>query len=254
MRGLRDKVAIVTGAASPIGIGFATAERLAEEGALVALTDINHVAVEERADELRQEGYRAIGIAHDAVDEASWENVLQTTRSEFGPLDILVNNAAISVVSHVVDMELADWRRQLDVNGVATFLGCRSAAREFQSSGRGGAIVNVASVASLVAGEYGGAYCASKGAVLMLTKVMAIENAKHGIRVNSVHPGWTETAMLLSSLDDPEVQTAPIVSRIPAGRLGRPCEMAAAIAFLASDDAAFCNGTALVVDGGQTAQ
>lgn len=254
MRGLQDKVAIVTGAASPIGIGFATARRLAEEGACVVLTDINHVGVEERAAALRQEGYRAIGLAHDAVDEASWGNVLQTTRTEYGRLDILVNNAAISVTSHIVDMELADWRRQLDVNGTITFLGCRMAAREWQSSGRGGAIVNVASVASIVAGETGGAYCASKGAVAMLTKVMAIENAKYGIRVNSVHPGWTDTAMLSGSMDNPDAQTAQIVSNIPAGRLGQPSEMAAAIAFLASDDAAFCNGTALVVDGGQTAK
>ncbi|MEJ7935394.1 SDR family oxidoreductase [Sphingobium sp. AN558] len=254
MRGLRDKVAIVTGAASPIGIGFATAKRLAEEGALVALTDLNHAGVEERAAELRQAGYRAIGIAHDAVDEASWETVLQTTRDELGPLDILVNNAAIAIQAHVVDMELSDWRRQLDVNGTTAFLGCRIATREWQSSGRTGAIVNVASTASLVAGEYGGAYCASKGAVLMLTKVVAIENAKHGIRVNSVHPGWTKTAMLGDSLDDPEAQTAQIKAIIPAGRLGDPSEMAAAIAFLASDDASFCNGTSLLVDGGLTAQ
>jgi NAD(P)-dependent dehydrogenase (short-subunit alcohol dehydrogenase family) len=151
-------------------------------------------------------------------------------------------------------MELADWRRQLDVNGTSAFLGCRIAARELQSSGRGGAIVNVASTASIVAGEYGGAYCASKGAVAMLTKVLAIETAKYGIRVNSVHPGWTETAMLGDSLDDPEAQTAQIRALIPAARLGKPSEMAAAIAFLASEDAAFCNGTALVVDGGLTAQ
>lgn len=254
MRGLRDKVAIVTGAASPIGIGFATAKRLAEEGALVALTDLNQAGVEERAAELRQAGYRAIGIAHDAIDEASWETVLQTTRDELGPLDILVNNAAIAIQAHVVDTELSEWRRQIDVNGTTAFLGCRIATREWQSSGRVGAIVNVASTASLVAGEYGGAYCASKGAVHMLTKVLAIETAKYGIRVNSVHPGYTVTQMLGDSMDDPDAQTAEIASNIPAGRLGHPSDIAAAIAFLASDDAAYCNGTALVVDGGSTAQ
>ncbi|MEJ7935818.1 glucose 1-dehydrogenase [Sphingobium sp. AN558] len=253
MRGLQDKVAIVTGAASPIGIGFATAKRLAEEGARVVLTDINHIDVEERAAELQRAGYRAIGLAHDAVDEASWEDVLQATRREFGPLDILVNNAAVCILAHVVDMALADWRRQLDINGVITFLGCRMAARELRSSGRKGAIVNVASVTSMVAGETSAAYAASKGAVAMLTKVLAIESAQYGIRVNSVHPGWTKTAMLGDS-DDAEAQTAEILSKIPAGRLGQPSEIAAAIAFLASDDAAFCNGTALVVDGGQSAQ
>lgn len=254
MRGLQEKIAIVTGAASPRGIGFAAATRLAEEGARVVLTDIDHAGVAERASELRSAGHSAIGLAHDAVDEAAWEEVLRATKAEYGQLDILVNNAAVCVLSHVVDMQLEDWRRQLDVNGSITFLGCRMAAREMRASGRGGAIVNVASVASLVAGEYGGAYCASKGAVHMLTKVLAIETAQYGIRVNSVHPGYTVTQMLGDSMDDPDAQTADIASKIPAGRLGHPSDMAAAIAFLASDDAAYCNGTALVVDGGQTAQ
>jgi NAD(P)-dependent dehydrogenase (short-subunit alcohol dehydrogenase family) len=254
MRGLQEKVAIVTGAASPKGIGFATATRLAQEGARIVLTDIDHAAVAERASELRSAGHRAIGLAHDAVDEAAWEAVLRATKAEFGQLDILVNNAAICILSHVVDMQLKDWRRQLDINGSITFLGCRMAAREMQATGRGGAIVNVASVASLVAGEYGAAYCASKGAVHMLTKVLAIETAKYGIRVNSVHPGYTATQMLGDSMDDPDTQFAEIVASIPAGRLGRPSDIAAAIAFLASDDASYCNGSALVIDGGQTAQ
>lgn len=254
MRGLRDKVAIVTGAASPIGIGFAAATRLAEEGARVVLTDINHAGVAERASELRRDGHRAIGLAHDAVDEAAWEEVLRATKAEFGPLDILVNNAAICILSHVVDMQLSDWRRVVDVNGSMTFLGCRMAAREMQASGRGGAIVNVASIASMVAGEYGGAYCASKGAVRMLTQVLAIETAKYGIRVNSVNPGYVVTEMMNASSEDPEAAIAQVAANVPAGRLGRPSEMAAAIAFLASDDAAYCNGSAFVVDGGLTAQ
>lgn len=254
MRGLRDKVAIVTGAASPKGIGFAAATRLAEEGSRVVLTDINHAGVAERADELRREGHRAIGLAHDAVQEEAWEEVLRVTKAEFGALDILVNNAAIILLDHVVDMPLSNWRRVLDVNGSIAFLGCQIAAREMRASGRGGAIVNVASIASFVGGEYGGAYCASKGAVHMLTKVLAIETAKHGIRVNSVHPAYTMTEMLRDSMDNPDAQIPQITSNIPAGRLSQPSEIAAAIAFLASDDAAYCNGSALVVDGGLTAQ
>jgi NAD(P)-dependent dehydrogenase (short-subunit alcohol dehydrogenase family) len=254
MRGLRDKVAIVTGAASPKGIGFAAARRLAEEGSHVVLTDINHAGVAERAAELRRDGHRAIGLAHDAVQEEAWEKVLRATKAEFGTLDILVNNAAVIMLDHLVDMPLSNWRRVLDVNGTITFLGCRTAAREMQASGQGGAIVNVASIASLVAGEYGGAYCASKGAVHMLTKVLAIETARYGIRVNSVHPAYTMTEMLGATMDDPEAQIAQIVANIPAGRLSQPSEIAAAIAFLASDDAAYCNGSALVVDGGLTAQ
>lgn len=254
MRGLQDKVAIITGAASPKGIGFATATRLAEEGAKVVLTDIDQVEIAVRAFELRNAGHQAIGLAHNAVEEAAWEDVLGATHAEFGHLDILVNNAAICVLSHLVDMTLDNWRRQLDVNGSMTFLGCRTAARQMQASGRGGAIVNVASVASLVAGEYGGAYCASKGAVHMLTKVMAIETAKHGIRVNSVHPGYTSTQMLGDVAGDPEAQLSQLLANIPARRFAQPSEIAGAIAFLASDDASFCNGTSLVVDGGQTAQ
>lgn len=252
MRGLRDKVAIVTGAASPIGMGFATATRLAEEGARVVLTDINHAEVMKRAAELQQAGHRAIGLAHDATDEAAWDEVLRATKAEFGALDILVNNAAISKVSPIVDTTLDDWRHIIDVNGGMTFLGCRMAAREMQATGTRGAIVNVCSTASIVAGETGGAYCASKGAVEMLTKVLAIETARHGIRVNSVHPGYTATAMLGDATD--EGHFADVVNSIPAGRLGQASDMAAAIAFLASEDALYCNGSALVVDGGFTAK
>lgn len=253
MRGLREKVAIVTGAASARGIGFATGTRLAEEGVRLVLTDIDHAAVAERAGELRGAGYSALGLAHDAMKEDAWEDVLAATKAEYGRLDILVNNAAICTLSPIIDMPLEDWRRQIDTNGVMTFLGCRTAAREMQASGRGGAIVNVASVASLVAGESGGAYCASKGAVHMLTKVLAIETAKHGIRVNSVHPGYTNTQMLGDEDIDLETTYAAILEKTPAGRFGKPSDIAAAIAFLASDDAAFCIGTSLVVDGGQTA-
>ncbi|MEJ7926228.1 glucose 1-dehydrogenase [Sphingobium sp. AN641] len=249
---MSGKVAIVTGAASPIGMGFATAKRLAEEGTRVVMTDINHAEVAARAAELRSEGHRAIACAHDATDEAAWEEVLRATKAEFGVLDILVNNAAISAINHVVDIPLDEWRRVVDVNSTMAFLGCRMAAREMQATGRGGAIVNVVSIASIVAGEYGGAYCASKGAVQMLTKVLAIETAKQGIRVNSVHPGYTATAMLGDAND--EGAFAQTIANIPAGRLGQAAEMASAIAFLASDDAAYCNGSMLVVDGGLTAQ
>lgn len=253
MRGLQGKVAIVTGAASPVGIGFAAATRLAEEGVSVVLTDINSAGVFERATDLGRLGYRALGLAHDATDEASWEEVLRATKAEFGQLDILVNNAAICQLSHVVDLELADWRRQVDVNSTMTFLGSRMAAREMQAAG-GGAIVNIASTAALFAGEFAAAYCASKGAVQMLTKVLAIEMAKFGVRVNSVNPGYTVTEMLGVQSGDLDTQIAAIAATIPAGRLGQPSEIAAAVAFLASDDASFCNGTALIVDGGMTSQ
>lgn len=253
MRGLRDKVAIVTGAASPQGIGFATATRLAEEGVRVVLTDFNHAAIVERAGELRAAGHLAIGLAHDATDEEAWDEVLRATKAEFGQLDVLVNNAGICITAYVVDMALEDWRRQLDTNGVITFLGCRMAAREMRAAGRGGAIVNVISIASMVPGVTACAYGASKGAVHMLTKVLAKESAQHGIRVNSVHPGYTDTQMLGDASDDREKQFSAILESTPVRRLGKPVEIAAAIAFLASDDAAFCVGTSLVVDGGLTA-
>ncbi len=252
MRGLRDKVAIITGAASPIGMGFATATRLAEEGARVVLTDINHAGVVERASELQRAGHRAVGLAHDATDEAAWEEVLRATKAEFGSLDIVVNNAAITTLNRIVDMPLNDWRRVMDVNSSITFLGCRIAAREMQAAGKGGAIVNVCSTASLTGGETAGAYCASKAAVQMLTKVLALETAKYGIRVNSVHPGYTATEMLSGAMDDGNF--AEVVAGVPAGRLGKPSEMAAAIAFLASEDATYCNGSSLFVDGGLTSQ
>lgn len=252
MRGLSDKVAIVTGAASPLGIGFATATRLAAEGVRVVLTDINSTGVADRADELIQAGHQAIGLAHDALDEAAWEDVVRATKDRFGSLDIVVNNAGICVLAPGTEMPLVDWRRVLDLNGTSAFLGCRIAAREMLAQGTGGAIINLASVAAIKAGEFASAYCASKGTVQMLTKVMAFENAKHGIRVNSVNPGYIMTEMLTAGLDDPHAQLAPVIAMIPAARLARPAEIASAIAFLASDDASYCNGTTLVVDGGLT--
>lgn len=257
MRGLQDRTAIVTGAASQLGIGFATATRLAEEGVKVVLTDINGAGVAERARELRDLGHKAVGVAHDGTDENSWEEVVRATKAEFGPPDIVVNNAGVAILSPVADMELRDWRRQLDVNGTLVFLGCRMAVREMRALGRGGAIVNVSSIAALVGAQGGGAYCASKAAVQMLTKVLALETAKEGIRVNSVHPGRVLTEMMhasLAGIDDPAAQLAALATDVPCGRLGLAAEVAAAIAFLASDDANYCTGSSLVVDGGFTAQ
>lgn len=252
MRGLKGKTAIITGAASQKGIGFASASRLADEGARVVLTDLNEEGVRQRAEELCSRGAQAVGLEHDATNEGSWKEVLARSKAEFGVLDILVNNAGIVFLGHALATSLADWKRVLDVNGSMAFLGCKLAAREMLASGRSGAIVNVSSTAAIVAGEQAAAYCASKSAVQMMTKVMALEMAKHGIRVNSVNPGYTMTEMFTGSLSDPESEVAQTIAMIPTSRLANPAEIASAVAFLASDEASYCNGTALVVDGGLT--
>jgi NAD(P)-dependent dehydrogenase (short-subunit alcohol dehydrogenase family) len=250
MRGLKGKVAIVTGAGSPVGIGFASARRLAEEGARVLLTDVLPGSAAERADELRAVGFDVAGCDQDVSDEAGWDAVIAEVVDRWGELNIVVNNAGVAILCRGVEMTLAQFRRQLDINVNGTFLGCRAAMRQMQRQGGGGAIVNISSVAAYVTGVGSGAYAASKAAVRMLTKTYALEGAAYGIRVNSVHPGATDTAMIAKAVEEHPASTETILATIPMGKLGDPREIAGAVAFLASDDASYCVGSGLVVDGG----
>jgi 3(or 17)beta-hydroxysteroid dehydrogenase len=247
---LSGKSALITGAAS--GIGRATAILFHAEGAKVAAADLNEAGlagVKPHAD---------LALSLDVTDEGRWRHAVDAVVAAFGRLDILVNSAGIGVKGNVETTTLADWRKVNAVNVEGVFLGCREAVRAMKRTG-GGSIVNLSSVAGIIGDAQTIAYCASKGAVRLLTKSAALHCGRMGykIRVNSVHPSFTETAMveeLVASSMNPERTRQGLARAAPLGRLGRAEEIAAAILYLASDESAFTTGAEIVVDGGLTAQ
>ena len=253
---LRGKTALVTGAASLHGIGFACAAMLAEQGAAIFLTDIDGTGVEQRAAELAAAGHRASAAAHDVRSEESWASVMSAMVERFGHLDILVNNAGLALPAALPEFPLADWDAQHDVNLRGPMLGVRAARSCFGRQKSQGAIINIGSVAAAVGYAGNAAYCATKGGLRLLSKAAALEFAAEGIRVNCVHPGLIETDIITkSTARDPELSSQIVASmNIPLQRMGRARDIAAAVAFLASDDARYITGADLMVDGGVTAQ
>lgn len=261
---LEGRVALVTGAAA--GIGRAVAERFAEEGARLALTDIQGEALAGLVAGLERRGCDAIGLDHDVASEDDWTKVMRATAERFGTLDILVNNAGVGVGTELLTTTLAEWRAVTSVNLDGVFLGCQHGVRAMLGDGgtprrTAGAIVNLSSVYGLKARAGLGAYCASKGGVRLLTKAVALEAAqnKWNIRVNSVHPGFVRTTMgdLAAARAAERLKTDAgydaLASLHPAGRVAEAREIADAILFAASDRSSFMTGAELVVDGGMTA-
>lgn len=257
---MNQKVAVVTGAAS--GIGRATAELLLREGARVVLTDVD-ASGEAVARELREAGGEALFLTHDVADEPAWEAIMARTREAFGGLDVLVNNAGISASSPVTEQSLSEWRRVLAVNLDGVFLGTKHGVRAMRATGRGGAIINMASVAGLVGNPGTGAYAASKGGVRAFTKAVAVECAPEGIRVNAVFPSGVRTPIwehsewwpgFVAQMGGEAAAWKVLESAAPMGRMAEPGEIAEAVLYLASDAARFVTGTELVIDGGYTAR
>jgi len=251
---LTGRVALVTGAASAGGLGFAAARIMARQGASVFLTDIDGASAEARAAELRELGLAARAMPHDVTDEAAWSSVVAAAVEAFGKLDIVVNNAGIAVLRPMSEMTKEDWDRQLAVNLDSVYLGTKAALDQMRSQGGGGSIVNMSSVAGLVGVPGTAAYAASKAGVRVFSKTVALEAARENIRVNTVHPGMIWTDMQKVAIADNKEVFDQIVQGVPMGRLGEPDDIGAMVAFLASDDAKYITGAEFVVDGGMVAQ
>jgi len=246
MSRFEGKVALITGGSS--GIGAATARRLVDEGARVMLADVNEEGGASLAKEL---GDAAAFLRTDVTVIAEVEAAVAATAEKFGALHVLFNNAGIGAFGRTPDVDPDTWHRVIDVDLHSVFYGCRSAIPLLREAG-GGAIVNTASISGL-GGDYGfHAYNAAKGAVVNYTRTLAIDHAAEGIRVNAVCPGPIDTPLTIP-LKAIDAVMADYAKKIPQGRMGQPEEVAAAVAFLASDDASYITGTMLTVDGGLTA-
>ena len=251
---LEQRVAVITGAGS--GIGQAMALLFAREGARVLATDVNGAAAEATAARVSEAGGTCRALTVDVVEPEQVRNMIEQAQSSYGRLDILCNNAGIGSTTDVVECEPDEWDRVMTVNVKSVYLGCKYAVPVMIAQG-GGCIINTASVAGMVGIVKRASYSASKGAVIALTRQVAIDFVEQGIRVNCICPGTVDSpwvGRLLSQADDPAAARQALVARQPLGRLGTPEEVAAAALYLASDDAAFITGTGLVIDGGLTAR
>jgi glucose 1-dehydrogenase len=249
---LTGRRALVTGSAT--GIGRATIARLASEGAAAV---VNYVGSRDRADEVVAEisdaGGRAVAIEADVSSEEQVQAMFARAASEFGgPVDLLVNNAGVEAPYLLVDMPLEEWNRVIGVNLTGAFLCAREAARGMVGAGAPGVIVNVSSVHETIPWERFGHYCASKGGMKLWAQTIAKELAPRRIRVVNVAPGAIATPINKDVLED-DVKRRAVEAEIPWGRFGKPEEIAAAVAWLCSDEAEYVTATTLFVDGGMTA-
>lgn len=241
---LDNKVAIITGAAQ--GMGAAHARLFVAEGAKVVLTDLNEEKGHAFAAEL---GENAVFVKQNVVSEEDWATVLATAEEKFGPVNVLVNNAGITMAKNMLDVTVEEYKRIVDINQVSVFIGMKTVAGSMMKTG-GGSIVNISSMNGLVAGAIG--YTDTKFAVRGMTKAAAINLAPMGIRVNSVHPGVIATPMVMQ--EDTKAAVEAFSKHIPLKRVAQPEEVSNMVLFLASDDSSYSTGSEFVIDGGMTAQ
>ena len=243
---LDGKVALVTGAGP--NIGRQIARTLAEAGAAVGCNDISASAAEKAAADLADTDGGGMALPGDVTDERQVDDMVSTLVDRYGRMDILVNNAAITVPHGLLDTTTEEWSKVLAVNLTASFLTCRRVGRQMRDQGDGGSIINIASTSGHRGRAGALAYCSAKGGVLNMTRAMAMDLAQYGIRVNSVSP--TKTGISVGSLESAEER---FFGEIPLGRLGKPLDHANATLFLASDASEFCTGIDIRVDGGSLA-
>jgi NAD(P)-dependent dehydrogenase (short-subunit alcohol dehydrogenase family) len=253
MKTLEGKIALITGGAS--GIGLATAKLLAEEGAGIVIADINAVQGEQAAQEINTAGGQAIYVACNVALSADCQHAVQAAVEQFGRLDILFNNAGTIRRADVICTSEEEWDRVMDVNVKSIFLMSKFAIPEMFKQGSG-AIINTGSGWGIKGGRNAVSYCASKGAVVNMTRAMAIDHGPQNIRINCICPGDTDTPMLRNEarqLGQPEEQFMDEAKERPLNRYAQPIEIAQAVLYLASDAASYVTGAVLAVDGGGTA-
>jgi NAD(P)-dependent dehydrogenase (short-subunit alcohol dehydrogenase family) len=249
MQRFDGKAVLVTGAAA--GIGRATALRLASEGARVACVDLDLAGARDASDAIRSAGGTASAIACDVSDAAACGEAVAGALRELGRLDALCNIAGIAMQGHATELATEQWERVIGVNLSGTFFMCRAAIPHLLETR--GNIVNMASSAGLVGVAYSVGYCASKGGVVLLTRALAVEFALRGLRVNCVCPGGVDTALTRGVRFPADAEPRLLGRMMLATQLAKPEDVAAAIAYLASDDARSVNGASLAIDGGQVA-
>jgi NAD(P)-dependent dehydrogenase (short-subunit alcohol dehydrogenase family) len=253
---LEGKVAAITGGANGIGRGIAL--RFAQEGALVAIGDVDEAGARAAANEIAEEtGTRTLGMKCDVTSRSEIKAFVQAAAEKLGRFDVMVANAGIAIGVRAIDTTEEQWDRTMEINGKGVMVSNQVAARQMMAEGHGGAIINIASIAALNGISPNlMAYCASKAAVMQLTKCFAMDLAGDGIRVNSIAPGLVDTAIWEKMLAQPGIldkgMRESMASSVPLGRMAEPNDIANMAAFLASDDASYVTGQIFVVDGGRT--
>ncbi|MEM9165323.1 MAG: glucose 1-dehydrogenase [Cyanobacteria bacterium P01_F01_bin.4] len=249
---LNGKVSLITGAGS--GIGQATALCFAQAGATVVAVDLNGASVQATQQMIVEAGGVCHSLTVDVSREQQVKDAIATTVAQFGQLDILHNNAGISILKPITETTEADLDKLLGINLKGVFFGCKHAIPPMLNQG-GGVIINTASELALIGQSLYSAYCATKGGVLALTRALSAEWAAQNIRVNAICPGPVDTPMIHAEFevgDDPQAEEKSLIATIPAGRLGKPDDIARVALFLATQDAALVHGAAIVADGGRT--
>jgi glucose 1-dehydrogenase len=242
------RVAIVTGAGN--GIGLAIAHAFAAEGACAVVADINAESGARAVEEIESSGGKALSVPTDVSDELQVERMVRETVDRLGRIDILVNNAGVVVHKSLVDTDLRSWQRQLDVQLTGPFLTTKHVGRHMMERAGGGRIVNISSVSAIMGRVKGGAHCASKGGLTMLTKVAAMELAPYGVTVNAVAPGLIDVPSQRAEENISTAYKTRYLQEVPLARMGEPSDVARMVLFLCSDDAGWITGQLHLVDGG----